>query len=191
MTQQQQVDNQQQIQQTQQEEFTIVVAGVVGVGKTNLVTTFVNASKPSRNNSYSKSLVVDQNECNLQVMVTSGSDNSPLLRSQLFRIGDGFLLVFDKNKRASLEAIPQLYNEILETYNVEKVPMILVGNTSCEDSITQEPQQAHMLVTDEDVDQYSKTMNVRYIEVNTENGDNIDHCFEELIREIRTQKSSA
>lgn len=87
-------------------EYTIVVIGAAGCGKTALTVSltsgkFSNEYNPTIEEQYAKDVKVDDLTFSVTILDTAGQEEYSVLRDQYWRTGDGFLLVYDITKSAS------------------------------------------------------------------------------------------
>eukprot|EP00456_Euglypha_rotunda_P017117 TRINITY_DN1580_c0_g1_i15.p1 TRINITY_DN1580_c0_g1~~TRINITY_DN1580_c0_g1_i15.p1 ORF type:complete len:179 (-),score=36.95 TRINITY_DN1580_c0_g1_i15:10-546(-) len=114
-------------------EIKLVVLGGGGVGKSALVSRFVTDNfleeyDPTIEDNYRKQVMVDDESAMLDILDTAGQEEFSAMRDQWMRDGHGFLLVYNITSRKTFEDITIFYNHLLRTKDVEKVPVVLVGN---------------------------------------------------------------
>ena len=88
-------------------------------GKSTLIDRFVTGTfeitrDPTLEDSYMKKAVVDGEECVLNISDTSGIEEFSAMRKQYVLNGDGFLLVFSVNDRASFDYLIQKFLKLVE-----------------------------------------------------------------------------
>lgn len=100
----------------------------------------------------------------------------------MFKIPDGFLIVFSLNNLSSFN-IDEYIKKIKKFKKCEEFPVVLVGN-KC-DLVNER------LVDAESVYNYiaKNLWNVPYIETSAKTKIRIDDCFVEIVREIRKMNS--
>eukprot|EP01134_Creolimax_fragrantissima_P006748 CFRG6748T1 len=115
--------------------YNIVVMGSGGVGKSALTiqfvrSVFVDEYDPTIEDSYRKTLTINDKPKVLNVLDTAGQEEYCTLRPQYVRSGDGFLIVYAINDKQSILDAKKLHSEILNIKDVDSggVPVILVGN---------------------------------------------------------------
>ena len=96
------------------EEYSIVLVGPGGVGKSALTIQyiqkmFVSDYEPTIEDSYRTSTFVDESLCVLNILDTSGQEEYSAMQDQYWRTGDGFMCVFAIDNDKSYE-IMELYN---------------------------------------------------------------------------------
>lgn len=114
--------------------FNVVVMGAGGVGKTSLVTRFVNNEfsedyTPTAEDLYEKPIHLRKGvSAILQVLDTAGSYRFPAMKRLTLQFGEAFILVYSVNDPDSLDEALKLQEEIYEAKGTDDVPMVLVGN---------------------------------------------------------------
>lgn len=158
--------------------FKTIVVGDGGVGKTALTIRF---SKGIFTEDYKMTIGVDFNvktisidtdegviRCKLQVWDTGGEERFGAVRPMYYRGALGAILVFDLTNYASFEHLLKWIEEVRKNINIE-IPLLLVGNKS---DLTD--QRA---VSIEEVNDFAKDFNLRYIETSAKTGESVDDCF--------------
>ncbi|KAJ3017329.1 UNVERIFIED_CONTAM: Ras GTPase ras2 [Siphonaria sp. JEL0065] len=129
---------------------TIVVLGDGAVGKTGedphlgmgqrmrralttqyCLNNFPEAYDPTIIDTYRKKVLVDGEECFLELLDTAGQDEFLGMRDQWFRDGDGFLLVYSITSRQSFNYIKQYHKEMIRARATSEFvypPVVIVGN---------------------------------------------------------------
>ncbi|KAL7746184.1 hypothetical protein RI367_002171 [Sorochytrium milnesiophthora] len=164
------------------DKFELVVVGGGGVGKSCLTIRFlkddfIEEHEATVEESYKKSVVVDQLPCVMSIIDTAGQQEYEALRDQHLASGNGFLLVFALNKTDSLEEVKQMRDRILLSKNKKKLPMVAVGN-KCD------------LVDERTIDQasvqaYFASLKIPYFETSAKANVNVTEAFQELVRQCR------
>jgi len=165
-------------------DYQIVVVGAGGVGKSSLTNQLINdyfpdEYDPTIEDLYRKQLVIDKKACLLDILDTAGQKEYSSMRDEYMRKGDGFLLVFAVNNDKSYEDIKQFSQQIKKVKNVEKVPMVLVGNKCDLPTRNMDMAQA------KDV---AKSYSIPFIETSAKTRMGVDDAFYTLVREIRKDR---
>jgi len=165
-------------------DYQIVVVGTGGVGKSSLTNQLINdyfpdEYDPTIEDLYRKQLVIDKKACLLDILDTAGQKEYSSMRDEYMRKGDGFLLVFAVNNDKSYEEWQQLRQQIIKVKNIEKVPMVLVGNKCDLPTRNMDMAQA------KDV---AKSYSIPFIETSAKTRMGVDDAFYTLVREIRKDK---
>ena len=119
-------------------KYSIVVLGRGGVGKSALILRFlydefVEDYEPTKADCYQKKMTLKTHgEVVLEVLDTAGEEMYPSSRENLYRIADGFLLVFSVSDPDSLHSLKELNEEILRVRGDGAVAPCLVVATKCD-----------------------------------------------------------
>ena len=106
-----------------------IVAGAVGKSALTIQliqNQFEEEYDPTIEDSYRKQVVIDGETCRLDILDTAGLEEYSSMNDM--RAGEGFLIVFAVNNPESFEAVNQYREQIKRVKEVEKVPMVIVGN---------------------------------------------------------------
>merc|ERR1712062_182000 len=165
-------------------EYKLVVVGDAGVGKSALIIQFLQNHflteyEPTIEDCYRKQMVIGKESCLLDILDTSGQEEYCIMRDQFMRTGEGFLFVFDVNKRESLDKFGEWMEQIKRAKGKEEVAMVLVGNKSDLYTHSVDLQQA----TD-----ISSRYQIPFLETSAKTGKGVDNAFYTLVREIRREK---
>ncbi|VIO91617.1 Uncharacterized protein BM_BM6769 [Brugia malayi] len=166
----------------------VIMVGTGGVGKSALTLQFmydefVEEYEPTKADSYRKKVVLDGEECLIDILDTAGQEDYSAIRDNYYRSGEGFICVFSITDTESFEATNEFREQILRVKNSatdSSVPIMLVGNKS---DLTNERSimQLH-------AQQRAEQWNVPYIETSAKNRINVDKVFYDLMREIKRRK---
>ncbi|EFO19133.2 RAL-1 protein [Loa loa] len=166
----------------------VIMVGTGGVGKSALTLQFmydefVEEYEPTKADSYRKKVVLDGEECLIDILDTAGQEDYSAIRDNYYRSGEGFICVFSITDTESFEATNEFREQILRVKNSamdSSIPIILVGNKS---DLTNERSvmQLH-------AQQRAEQWNVPYIETSAKNRTNVDKVFYDLMREIKRRK---
>ncbi|XP_043915262.1 ras-related protein R-Ras2-like isoform X2 [Protopterus annectens] len=165
-----------------QEKYKLVVVGGGGVGKSALTIQFIQSYfvsdyDPTIEDSYTKVCVIDGKETRLDILDTAGQEEFGAMREQYMRSGEGFLLVFAVNDRASYNEMMKFHTQILRVKDRDEFPMVLVGNKTDLDVQRQ--------ITKEEAQSFARENRIPYMEASAKLRFNVDESFHELVRAIR------
>lgn len=163
------------------ENYKLVILGSGGVGKSALTiqlvqNRFVAAYDPTIEDSYKKTLCVDDHDVSLDILDTAGQDDFAAIRATYMRSGNGFIVVFAVNDPSSFDAVDKFQTDIKVTSQKEDIPIIVCGN-KCD-----LPDRD---VTEEEAKQYCQEHGLVYFETSAKSNVNVQEAFMEAIRLMR------
>jgi len=163
-------------------EHKLVVLGGGGVGKSaltiRLVTdNFLEEYDPTIEDSYRKEVMVDESCALLDILDTAGQEEYSSMQDQWMREGKGFLLVYSITSQNTYDEITLFKDKILRAKDMDKVPMVLVGN-KCDLETERE-------VSTEQGKKLAIEWGCPFMEVSAKERIRNDECFHEVVREIR------
>eukprot|EP00160_Parvularia_atlantis_P013701 Unigene2994_Nuclearia_a/m.9212 Unigene2994_Nuclearia_a/g.9212 ORF Unigene2994_Nuclearia_a/g.9212 Unigene2994_Nuclearia_a/m.9212 type:complete len:197 (+) Unigene2994_Nuclearia_a:361-951(+) len=164
----------------------VIMVGSGGVGKSALTLQymygdFVEEYDPTKADSYRKKVVLDDEECQIDILDTAGQEEYAAIRDNYYRSGEGFLCVFSICERESFEATSDFRDQILRVLNDdERVPFILVGN-----KVDLEDKRA---VRKEEAQAKAREWNCLYVETSAKTSHNVHEVYSGLLRKIRDRK---
>ena len=114
-------------------EYKLVVVGGGGVGKSALTIQliqnhFVDEYDPTIEDSYRKRVTIDDETCLFDILDTAGQEEYSAMRDQYMRTGQAFICVYAITSHLSFDEIIWFREQMLRVKDVDRVPMILVGN---------------------------------------------------------------
>ncbi|KAK6440972.1 RAS2 protein [Oleoguttula sp. CCFEE 5521] len=171
--------------------YQIVVAGGGGTGKTCLVkqlilSHFFDELDPTIEDSYRKQVVIDESVCLLEVLDTAGQEEYSAMRAQYVQKSEGIIIVYSITSRQSFEEARTFYHQIIRVreeviQDDEVFPLCLVGNKA--------DLHGQREVTIAEGIALAKELCCEHVETSAKSRTNVDECFEDLVREIRTQRA--
>eukprot|EP00761_Pharyngomonas_kirbyi_P013149 gb/GECH01013176.1/.p1 GENE.gb/GECH01013176.1/~~gb/GECH01013176.1/.p1 ORF type:complete len:204 (+),score=44.37 gb/GECH01013176.1/:1-612(+) len=164
------------------EHLRLAVLGVGSVGKSALTmqfiqNLFVEDTDPTIAETYNKSVIVDKETSELEIIDTAGQEEYVGLRDQYMQPGDGFLVVFSVTDRQSFEQVQDFRKHITRVKESDFFPFCLIGN-----KIDLEDDRA---VSYEEAKQVADEYSVPYLETSAKTGHNVELMFHELVRQVR------
>ena len=173
-----------------QDEFKLVVLGSGAVGKSALTlalvcSSFVEQYDPTIEDSYQKQTVVDNRSVRLDILDTAGQEEYSAMRDQYMRTGEGFLLVFSLTDRSTFTELASFAEQVsrVQDKNVEKVPVVIVGN-KCD-------LASERAVTSNEARDFARSIGAPYFETSAKWRHNVDEVFHETVRQIAGQRALA
>lgn len=163
----------------------VIMVGSGGVGKSALTLQFmydefVEDYEPTKADSYRKKVMLDAEECQIDILDTAGQEDYAAIRDNYFRSGEGFLCVFSITETESFQATGDFREQILRVKGDENIPFLLVGNKA---DLADKRQ-----VTQEVATAKAEEWKVPYVETSAKTKENVDKVFYDLMREIRSRK---
>eukprot|EP00041_Stephanoeca_diplocostata_P039373 m.1618916 g.1618916 ORF g.1618916 m.1618916 type:complete len:202 (-) comp25378_c0_seq4:5267-5872(-) len=166
----------------------LIVVGAGGTGKSALTLQFmydefVEDYEPTKADCYRKRTILQKDiaESIIDILDTAGQEDYAAIRDNYFRTGEGFLLVFALNDRASFEECADLRDQIMRVHECGR-PMILVGNKSDLDAERQ--------ISDADARGRAAEWEIPYVETSAKTRTNVDQAFLSLANEVRDEKDT-
>ena len=161
--------------------FKIILIGDSGVGKTNILTRYVNnefsfSTQSTVGVEFSgKTIKKDGKTIKLQIWDTAGEERYRSITSAYYKGSKGAFVVYDISNRVTFENINKWIDE-LKSKGDEDIIIMLVGNKS--------DLEDKREVQIEEVENKSKLNHIAFCETSAKNGKNIEEAFDSLINEI-------
>ncbi|KAL1914410.1 uncharacterized protein VTP21DRAFT_8928 [Calcarisporiella thermophila] len=166
----------------------VIMVGPGGVGKSALTLQymygdFVEEYDPTKADSYRKKVMLDGQECQIDILDTAGQEEYAAIRDNYYRSGEGFLCVFSVCEHESFEHTQEFRDQILRVLDDEAIPFILVGN---------KVDLAHLRkVTTEEAKTRASEWGCPYVETSAKTRQGVDEVYTQLMRMIRDRKDMA
>ena len=167
------------------ETYKIILVGDISVGKTNLLTQYVDGENPKKANSTIgiefKNKIIEKNgrKIKLQIWDTCGQEKFMSITKNYFRGCSAALFVFDVTKKDTfnnLEKWLKLFNE----FDNEKAIKILIGNKN---DLNQKD------VNKEEIDKFAKDHHLKYFEISAFNKKDVDKKFDEIFGNLKEKEN--
>ena len=163
-------------------KFKLVVLGESGVGKTSIVTRFLNANsqlseitlpRTLQSEDHFERLRFRDKSVHLHIVDVGGHEltKASCLAPQIFRRVRGAVIAFDLLSEMSFLEVPNWVKVVREKCG-EELPIVLVGNKD---------DELERWVDSRKVDEFARRKNLFYIESSAKSGKNIDEIFSVLM----------
>jgi small GTP-binding protein len=156
--------------------FKIILIGDVAVGKTTILTQFLEKRFSSQYNCtinvdirIETVCLDDETIVDLQIWDTCGQESFKHLTKQYYHNSTGCFLVYDVTNKKSFEDLSMWIYDVKE-YGPKDIVLFLVGNKS--------DLEHERVVSFEDADALAKYYKIDYIETSAKNGMNVNFMFE-------------
>ncbi len=166
-------------------KFNIIVLGEGNVGKTSII-------KFLKNNYFEEDILstvgmdyynvekeIDGVTYTFKIFDTAGQERYKSISTSTIKLADGFLIVYAVDNRNSFQQIQFWIKTIIEQTDINKKPIILVGNKI----------DLPRVISTEEGTNYSQEKQFKYFETSAKTGDNIKEVFNELYLDIYNLKS--
>lgn len=167
--------------------YKIVILGHEGVGKTSIISKFVENSfernyEFDHQHIFQKEIVVDNVHYSLVIFDAADTKEYWKNRRKLIKAADGFVFVFAVVKNSSLQSLGKLHSEIYEQMGKFGTPMVLVGNKN---DLTN-----FRVVLEDEGREIARRFNCTYIETSAKTGKNVEEVFSDLVRKIKLAENT-
>ena len=163
------------------ESIKIVLIGESGVGKTSIISQFVNQVfqedvETSSSGTYnSKTLIYDNNKVlKLEIWDTAGQEKYRSLASMFYKEASAAILVYDITRKDSFEQIQQYWASQIKENSPSNIILALCGNKS--DLIEEEK------VDEEEARNYAKEINALFYPTSAKNDSGITDLFLQIAK---------
>ncbi|CAO3690157.1 unnamed protein product [Umbelopsis vinacea] len=165
----------------------VIMVGSGGVGKSALTLQymygdFVEEYDPTKADSYRKKVVLDGQECQIDILDTAGQEEYAAIRDNYYRSGEGFLCVFSVCEHESFEHTQEFRDQIGRVLDDETVPFILVGNKVDLEHLRR--------VSSNEASALASEWNCPYVETSAKTRQNVEQVYTQLMRKIRERKET-
>ena len=161
--------------------FKIILIGDSGVGKSNILSRYVN----NYFSESSKSTVgvelgckieeINGTKVKVQIWDTAGQERYKSITQTYYKGAKGALIVYDISRKESFNSIDKWIGDLKE-YGEENVCVILVGNKCDLENIRQ--------VSTDEVSKKAEQYNIGFCETSALSSKNIDTAFQMLIKKV-------
>lgn len=164
--------------------FKLLVVGDAGVGKTCLITRFVDDTFSSTSKSTigvdfkATSIEMDGKSVQLQVWDTAGQERFRALTTSYYRGAHGVIVVYDVTEQASFDHMASWMKDV-DLYSGEEVTKLLIGNKD-------DLPEAKVVDTNE-AREFAREHNMLFMEASAMRAMNVAAAFRLLVAEVMHQ----
>eukprot|EP01130_Rhizamoeba_saxonica_P013610 TRINITY_DN5826_c0_g1_i1.p1 TRINITY_DN5826_c0_g1~~TRINITY_DN5826_c0_g1_i1.p1 ORF type:complete len:183 (-),score=51.13 TRINITY_DN5826_c0_g1_i1:45-593(-) len=161
--------------------YKVVIVGGGGVGKSAITfqfiyNKFIDFYDPTIEDSYRKSIDVDEMCVVLDILDTAGQEEFSSMRDHYIIAGDGFILVYSITSEKSFQEIEPLYQQI-DRLKEGEMGMVLCGNKcDLEDMRKIEKTEAQEMAS---------KIGAAFFETSAKEKINCDEVFFQVVRELQ------
>ena len=168
---------------TKNYQFKIVLSGDSTVGKTSLLTRFIEGKFCEFNKCTicadfkTKLIKIDESTiAKVTIWDTAGQEKYKAITRNYYKDAHGIILIYDVTNKSSFKNLPAWLNDINNNNNLgEDISIILVGNK------TDLPFRE---VSSEEGDGFAKNNNLLFVETSSKEGHNVENVFEMVTKDI-------
>jgi len=132
---------------------------------------FIEEYDPTTQDNYTKTIDFNGQRTILEILDTAGQED--VLRTNLKKIGDGYLIVYSVIERTTFEAAQRFHEHILSVIGKDEFPTVLVGS-----KIDLEGRE----VSREEGTKLAEKWNCAFFEASSKKKINVEEAFVELVR---------
>jgi len=165
-------------------EYTIIILGSGGVGKSALTWQFVSGVfrdyyDPTIQDEYDKTIIVDNKPAKTSILDTAGQEEFRSITDQAIREGNGFLIVYSITSKLSFQDIDEIYARIdrIKEDEMSNISIVIAAN-KCDLEESRQVTKSEGLFL-------AKRLNAKYFETSAKTFINVNESFEEIIRSLR------
>ncbi|CVL13456.1 hypothetical protein FPRO06_07790 [Fusarium proliferatum] len=140
---------------------------------------FYDDFDPSKQDTYRRSCVIDNEVAEIDVIDTTGQEEYSYFATinQFGREVAGFMLVYSVTSRQGFEGITTYYDQILKQKDKDYFPTVIVGIECLQESLRE--------VSTEEGRSLAKRLGCIFVEADAESSVKVDAAFFDLVREVR------
>ena len=165
------------------ESFKVVLVGESGVGKTSIITqfmeqTFQDDQQSTTGGTYStKSVICDgKKELKFEIWDTAGQERYRALTKMFYKDAGAAVMVYDISRAESFEELKNYWATQIKESSPQGIILVIVGNKS--DLFEQEK------VDEGEARKLAEELGAIYLRVSAKNDAGISNIFEEIVSDI-------
>ena len=167
--------------------FKIVLIGDSGVGKTNILSRFINNEFSITTQATvgvefgSKIIKKGEKLIKLQIWDTAGQERYKSITSAYYKGSKGAFVVYDISRKSTFDNVDKWIDE-LKNHGSEDVFILLIGN-KCD-------LKSERQVTEDEAAKKAEQLKISYCETSALDGKNIEYAFDTVVEEVAKKNSS-
>ena len=161
--------------------FKVILTGDSGVGKTNILSRYVNDTFSDSTKSTvgvelgCKIEEINNTKVKIQIWDTAGQERYKSITKTYYKGAKGALIIYDISRKESFINVDKWIGDLKES-GEEDVCILLVGNICDLDNIRQ--------VSTDEVSKKAEQYKIGFCETSAKSAKNIDYAFQTLIKQI-------
>jgi small GTP-binding protein len=162
------------------ESFKVVLIGETGVGKTSIITQFMDQTfqedqQSTTGGTYStKSVIYNGNkELKFEIWDTAGQERYRALTKMFYKDAGAAVLVYDITRKESFEELKSYWAQQIKETSPEGIILVVVGNKS---------DLENEAVDEEDARKFADELGALYLRASAKNSCGINNIFEEIAK---------
>ena len=163
------------------ESFKVVLVGESGVGKTSIITQFIDQTfqedqQSTTGGTFStKSVVCEGGKIlKFEIWDTAGQEKYRSLTTMFYKDANAAVMVYDVTRKESFDEIKNYWSNQIKENSPENIILVIAGNKS--DLIEQET------VDEEEARNFAKELNAIFISTSAKSSEGINSLFEEIAK---------
>ena len=163
------------------ESFKVVLVGESGVGKTSIITQFIDQTFQEDQQSTTggtlstKSVICEGGKIlKFEIWDTAGQEKYRSLTTMFYKDANAAVMVYDVTRKESFDEIKNYWSNQIKENSPENIILVIAGNKS--DLIEQET------VDEEEARNFAKELNAIFISTSAKSSEGINSLFEEIAK---------
>ena len=163
------------------ESFKVVLVGESGVGKTSIITQFIDQTfqedqqSTTGGTSSTKSVICDGGKIlKFEIWDTAGQEKYRSLTTMFYKDANAAVMVYDVTRKESFEELKNYWSGQIKESSPENIILAIAGNKS--DLIEQET------VDEGEARNFAKELNAIFVPTSAKNSEGINNLFEEIAK---------
>jgi len=158
-----------------------IIVGEAGVGKTSLAKYYVDREKTDGKymstmgvDFYSVDKIINEKNVRLHIWDTAGQERFNSIIQSYYKDKHGAFICFSLDRRHTFRMVENHIDDIIKYNDDKTLGYVLVGTHL--DIVTDKTSKR--AVTKEEAHQLAKKYNMKYVEISSRTGENVNKCFD-------------